>query len=201
MPSRCSWCGDDPLYVDYHDSIWGRPVASSRELFAKLCLDGQQAGLSWITVLRKQKNYEQLFFGFDPEKIITLTDADIETLMQNPGIIRNRLKVNSIIRNARAYLAMRDRGMAFNRFIWQFVDGEPVQNEWRTLSEVPVNTPRSDAMSIALKKQGFNFVGSTICYAFMQAVGLVNDHLTGCHCHEACRTEGQAFTIDTRPNN
>ncbi len=193
--ARCSWCGTDPLYVAYHDNVWGRPVLDGRELFAKLCLDGQQAGLSWITILRKQANYEAAFFNFDPEKIARMTEADIEQQLQNPGIVRNRLKVNSIVRNARAYLAMAEKGIDFASFLWQFVEGRPVQNQWQAMSEVPANTPQSDQMSKALKKAGFNFVGTTICYAFMQAVGLVNDHLTTCHCYEACQSAGAQVRI------
>lgn len=192
---RCPWCGNDALYVHYHDTVWGRPVADSRELFAKLCLDGQQAGLSWITILRKQPHYEAAFHGFDPERIVRMTDADVERQLQNPGIVRNRLKVQSILRNARAYLAMAEHGVEFNRFLWSFVDGRPIINHWATMSEVPSCTAVSDRLSRALRQQGFNFVGSTIVYAFMQAVGMVNDHLVGCAAHASCARLGDDFAI------
>ena len=182
-PIRCGWVSSHPLYQEYHDTQWGRPVLDDQELFAKLCLDGQQAGLSWFTILQKQKNYEKAFFNFDPHKIIQLTESDVEDLLQNPGIVRNRLKVNSIIRNAKAYLNITQE-QSFCDFIWQFTDHKTIVNQWQRLDQVPVTTPESDAMSKALKKAGFNFVGSTICYAFMQAVGMVNDHTVDCHCYE-----------------
>ena len=184
---RCPWCGTDPLYVHYHDTVWGRPEYDDQALFEKLCLDGQQAGLSWITILRKQESYRQAYAGFDPEQIVRFDEDDIARLMADPGIIRNRLKVHSIIRNARGFLALRDQGISFSEFLWQFVDGRPIQNRWQTLAEVPVTTPESEAMSKALKKAGFNFVGPTIVYAFMQATGMVNDHLVSCHAHTECR--------------
>lgn len=183
---RCGWCGTDPLYVHYHDSVWGRPVSSDQELFEKLCLDGQQAGLSWITILRKQANYEAAFDGFDPEKIVRYDEARVAELLANPGIIRNRLKVESIIRNARAFLAFREADRSFSEFLWSFVDHRPIQGVWRVLADVPVTTPEAEALSRALKKRGFNFVGPTIVYAFMQAVGMVNDHLWHCPQHEPC---------------
>ena len=182
-PIRCGWVSSHPLYQEYHDTQWGRPALDDRELFAKLCLDGQQAGLSWFTILQKQKNYEKAFFNFDPHKIIQLTESDVEDLLQNPGIVRNRLKVNSIIRNAKAYLNITQE-QSFCDFIWQFTDHKTIVNQWQRLDQVPVTTPESDAMSKALKKAGFNFVGSTICYAFMQAVGMVNNHTVDCHCYE-----------------
>lgn len=177
---RCPWCGNDPLYVAYHDEVWGRPVRSSRELFAKLCLDGQQAGLSWITILRKMPAYELAFDQFDPDKIAAYTEEDIQVRLQNAGIVRNRLKIESIIRNARGYLALAEEGRDFGEFLWQFVDNVPRINHWQTFAEIPTLSPESEAMSKALKKRGFNFVGPTICYAFMQAVGMVNDHLLDC---------------------
>jgi DNA-3-methyladenine glycosylase I len=177
---RCPWCGSAPDYITYHDQVWGRPVADSRQLFEKLCLDGQQAGLSWITILRKQANYQQAFDQFNPERIARYTDADVERLLQNPGIVRNRLKVQSIIRNARSYLAMQAAGDDFSRFLWAFVEGRPIINELHHFKDIPVVTLEAQAMSKALKQRGFNFVGPTICYAFMQAVGMVNDHLVGC---------------------
>ncbi len=182
----CSWCGTDPLYRHYHDTVWGRPVRDDQELFAKLCLDGQQAGLSWITILRKLQHYEQAYDHFDARKIVYYDQAKIDTLMQNPGIVRNRLKVESIIRNAKGYLAIQESGQSFSEFIWQFVDGVAIQNRWPDMASVPAVTAESEAMSKALKKAGFNFVGPTICYAFMQAVGLVNDHLITCPQWQPC---------------
>jgi DNA-3-methyladenine glycosylase I len=181
---RCSWCGDDPLYVQYHDEDWGVPVYDDRQLFAKLVLDGAQAGLSWITILRKQENYWQAFDQFDPEKIARYDEAKIAELLQNPGIVRNRLKVNSAVKNARGYLQIQEEHGSFSDFLWQFVDGKPIQNKWLTLSEVPAETKESQAMSKALKQQGFTFVGPTIVYAFMQAVGMVNDHVVSCFRYE-----------------
>ena len=188
---RCPWCGTDPLYVHYHDTVWGRPEYDDQALFEKLCLDGQQAGLSWITILRKQESYRQAYAGFDPEQIVRFDEDDIARLLADPGIIRNRLKVHSIIRNARCFLALRDQGISFSEFLWQFVDGRPIQNWWQALAEIPVTTPESEAMSKALKKAGFNFVGPTIVYAFMQATGMVNDHLVSCHTHTECRQLAQ----------
>lgn len=182
--NRCSWVSNDAIYQEYHDKVWGRPVSDSQTLFAKLCLDGQQAGLSWITILKKQQNYEQAFFGFDPSKIVKLTDNDVESLMQNKGIVRNRLKINAIIKNARAYLEMEANGENFSEFIWGFVDHKVLTNNWQDMSEVPTSTEQSEAMAKALKKRGFSFVGTTICYAFMQAVGLINDHTMDCFCHK-----------------
>ncbi|GAB4278409.1 MAG: DNA-3-methyladenine glycosylase I [Candidatus Promineifilaceae bacterium] len=177
---RCPWCGDDPLYVAYHDEEWGVPVYDDKLLFAKLILDGAQAGLSWITILRKRENYWQAFDRFDPEKIARYDAAKIAALLQNPGIVRNRLKVEAAVKNARGYLNIQEKHGSFSDFLWQFVGGEPVQNAWPSLAQLPTETAESRAMSKALKKEGFNFVGPTICYAFMQAVGMVNDHLTTC---------------------
>ena len=184
---RCPWCGTDPLYVHYHDTVWGRPEYNSQALFEKLCLDGQQAGLSWLTILRKQENYRQAYAGFDPEQLVRFDDSDVARLLDNPGIVRNRLKVRSILNNARSYLKLKAQGHAFSDFLWQFVDGQPIQNRWRLFEEVPTETAESRAMSRALKKAGFTFVGPTIVYAFMQATGMVNDHLIDCHVHEVCR--------------
>lgn len=181
--NRCGWVSEDPLYQDYHDKVWGRPEYDAKQLFAKLCLDGQQAGLSWITILKKQQNYEQLFAGFEPSLIAEFDQDRVEALMLEPGIVRNRLKINSIIKNAKAYLAFVEQGNDFSAFLWSFVGGTPKVNQFTSLSQVPAQTPESEAMSKALKKLGFNFVGPTICYAFMQAVGMVNDHTTDCHCH------------------
>lgn len=184
---RCPWCGEDPLYQTYHDHVWGRPVYDDRELFEKLCLDGQQAGLSWITILRKQQSYHEAYDGFDPHKIIRYDANKCEALMQNSGIIRNRLKIQSVIKNAAGYLEFERQGQSFSEFLWGFVGGEPVQNCFQTMDEVPTQTDASLAMSKALKKRGFTFVGPTICYAFMQAVGMVNDHLQTCDQWETCR--------------
>ncbi|OEY66208.1 DNA-3-methyladenine glycosylase I [Marinobacter sp. X15-166B] len=187
--ARCHWCGTDPLYVAYHDQVWGRPEYDDRTLFEKLCLDGQQAGLSWITILKKQHNYQQAYDQFDPERIAGYGEEKIAELLQNSGIVRNRLKIESIIRNARSYLQLQQQGQSFSDFIWAFVDGEPVQNRWQTQAEVPVYTPAAEALSRALKQKGFNFVGPTIVYAFMQAVGMVNDHLLSCPAHQPCAAE------------
>ncbi|WP_298444573.1 DNA-3-methyladenine glycosylase I [uncultured Ferrimonas sp.] len=184
--NRCSWCGDDPQYVAYHDTQWGKPVHNSRELFEKLCLDGQQAGLSWLIILRKTDNYRAAFDGFDPNKIAQYDEDKVDQLLQNPGIVRNRLKVNSIIKNARAYLALEAQGIEFAEFIWGFVDGNQVVNSWQQTSDIPATSAESEAMSKALKKAGFNFVGPTITYAFMQACGLINDHLVGCPSRDQC---------------
>ena len=192
---RCGGVGEDQIYLDYHDYVWGRPVYDCQELFAKLCLDGQQAGLSWITILKKQKTYEAAYANFDPEVIAKFDDAKVEDLLQDKGIVRNRLKVNSIIKNARAYMAnfsdtKGEQGDNFSAFLWSFVGGSPIVNHFNTMEEIPVQTPESEAMSKALKKMGFNFVGPTICYAFMQAVGMFNDHATYCFCYDKCNKEG-----------
>lgn len=184
---RCPWCGTDPLYVHYHDTVWGRPERDDQALFEKLCLDGQQAGLSWITILRKQESYRAAYDGFDAERIIQYGDEKIAELLSDPGVIRNRLKVHSIIKNARGYLDIRENEGSFSDFLWSFVDGSPVQNRWASMSEVPVSTAESEAMSKALKRKGFTFVGPTIVYAFMQATGMVNDHLIHCPQHQACQ--------------
>ncbi|MEP1215550.1 MAG: DNA-3-methyladenine glycosylase I [Marinobacter sp.] len=184
---RCPWCGDDPLYMDYHDNVWGRPEYDDLALFEKLCLDGQQAGLSWITILKKQESYRAAYDHFDPQRIARYDDSKIESLLQDPGIIRNRLKVKSIIRNARGYLDLQEQGHSFSNFLWSFVGNAPIQNHWDNIGQVPIYTPEAEAMSRALKQQGFNFVGPTIVYAFMQAVGMVNDHLTCCPQHSVCR--------------
>ena len=177
---RCQWCGDDPIYVDYHDHEWGVPCYDPLTLFEFLNLEGAQAGLSWITVLKKREHYRKVFDGFDPVKMAEYDDIKISSLLGDPGIIRNRLKVNAFISNARVYLEMESRSESFADYIWGFVDGQPVINQWESLSALPANTVVSDAMSKDLKKHGFKFVGSTICYAFMQACGMVNDHETGC---------------------
>lgn len=180
LQKRCSWVTNDPLYIDYHDKEWGNPQYDSLKLFEKICLEGQQAGLSWITVLKKRDEYRRCFFNFEPQKIIQLTAADIESLLENKGLIRNRLKLNSIVKNAHAYLAMQSNNEDFSQFIWSFVNGKPIINHFNDISEVPVSTEISDRMSKALKKRGFSFVGTTICYAFMQSMGLVDDHFENC---------------------
>lgn len=180
---RCWWCGDDELYQHYHDHEWGVPVHDERDLFEFLCLEGAQAGLSWITILRKRENYRRLFDQFDFHKIASYDENKIASLLQDPGIVRNKLKVNGFVKNARAYLNLLDAGLTLNHYIWDYVDGEPLQNNRQTMGDIPGNTPLSDAMSKDLKKRGFTFVGSTICYAFMQAAGLVNDHLIDCYRH------------------
>ena len=177
---RCWWCGDDPLYQSYHDNEWGVPVHDDRDLFEFLCLEGAQAGLSWITILRKREHYRLVFDEFDAEKIARYDDAKIASLLGDAGIVRNRLKVNGFVKNARAYLALLDEGLSLDSYLWEFVDGRTIQNNCSSPKHVPANTPVSDAMSKDLKKRGFTFVGTTICYAFMQAAGLVNDHLSDC---------------------
>lgn len=180
MKKRCEWCGTDPLYVAYHDEEWGVPVHDDRRLFEMLVLEGAQAGLSWATILKKREAYREAFDHFDPEKISRYTSKKIEKLLSNPGIVRNRLKIESAVRNARAFLEVGGEFGSFDRYIWRFVGGRPVSNRWRTLKDLPAATPQSAAMSKDLKKRGFNFVGSTICYAFMQSVGMVNDHVVDC---------------------
>ena len=186
---RCGWCGDDPLYVRYHDREWGRPLKNEHRLFEFLILEGAQAGLSWITVLRKRENYRTAFDNFDPQKVARYDAAKIQELLLNEGIIRNRLKISSAIRNAKAFLQVQKEFGSFSKYIWSFSESQVIQNKWRTLKEVPASTALSDAISKDLKKRGFNFVGSTICYAFMQAVGIVNDHLSGCFRHRECGGE------------
>ena len=176
---RCAWSGGSPEYIRYHDEEWGVPVHDDRILFEFLILEGAQAGLSWSTILNKRAGYRKAFVDFDPERVARFTTRQISALLDNEGIVRNRLKIESTVRNARAFLEIRDQIGSFDTYIWRFVDGAPIQNAWRS-GEVPAQTAESDAMSKDLKKRGFNFVGSTICYAFMQAVGMVNDHLVDC---------------------
>ena len=181
---RCWWCGDDELYQQYHDLEWGVPVHDDRELFEFLCLEGAQAGLSWITILRKREHYRKVFDRFDAHKIVHYSDSKIAELLQDPGIVRNRLKVNGFVKNARAYLELQQQGLTLDAYLWDFVDGKPLQNNRKSMQDVPATSAVSDAMAKDMKKRGFTFVGSTICYAFMQAAGLVNDHLTGCFRHQ-----------------
>lgn len=178
--SRCTWACSDILNMHYHDQEWGVPLRDSEKLFELLNLEGMQAGLSWITVLKKRENYRQSFYQFKPEKIIRYSEKKIESLMENPGIIRNRLKINSIIQNARAYLELQEAGIDFSEYLWNFVDDKPIINSWKTHAQIPSKSPLSDQLSKDLKKRGFKFVGSTICYAFLQAAGLINDHTTHC---------------------
>jgi DNA-3-methyladenine glycosylase I len=178
--ARCPWPGDDALYVAYHDEEWGVPVYEDQPLFAKLLLDGAQAGLSWITILRKRENYYAAFDDFDPEKMARYDDAKIAELLANPGIVRNRLKVNAFVKNAQAYLKLQEELGSFSDYLWDFVEGAPIVNSWKTMADLPTTSTEADAMSKDLKKRGFSFVGPTICYAFMQAVGMVNDHTVDC---------------------
>ena len=182
--SRCGWVTEDQIYVDYHDCEWGVPIYDERLLFEFLILEGMQAGLSWLTVLKKRENYRACFDNFNAEKIVKYKPEKIKTLLANPGIIRNRLKVKAIVSNAKAFLEVKEEWGSFADYIWHFVDGQPIQNRWRERKQVPATSAISDRMSKDLKKRGFNFVGSTICYAFMQAVGMVNDHLTTCFRHK-----------------
>jgi DNA-3-methyladenine glycosylase I len=177
---RCSWCGSDPLYVEYHDREWGEPVHDERKHFEFLLLETQQAGLSWITILRKREAYRKAFAGFDPEKVARFTEARVEKLLLDPSIVRNRRKIEGAVKNARAFLSVEEEFGSFDRYLWRFVDGRPVVHSARSLSELPVTTPLSDSVSADLKARGFAFVGSTTIYAHLQAVGLVNDHLVSC---------------------
>jgi DNA-3-methyladenine glycosylase I len=185
--SRCPWPKNDPLYIAYHDEEWGVPEYDDRALFEKLVLDGFQAGLSWITILRKRENFRHAFDGFAPEKIARYRAAKVERLMGDQGIVRNRAKIEGTRLSARAWMKVMDTGPGFSKLLWDFVDGRPKTNHFRTTAEVPAETPTSLAMSKELARLGFKFCGPTVVYAFMQAVGMVNDHLVGCHRHEACR--------------
>ena len=179
---RCDWVDNSEIYTHYHDTEWGKPEFDSQKLFEKLCLEGQQAGLSWITILKKRENYRQAFFNFNPHKIAQMQATDIDTLMENSGLIRHRKKLEAIVRNAQAYIAMEANGEDFSQFIWSFVGGKPRINDVPNSAIIPTKTVTSLAMSKALKQKGFVFVGETICYAFMQSVGLVDDHLNACWC-------------------
>lgn len=186
-PARCPWCGDDPLYVKYHDEEWGVPVHDDRTLFEFLVLEGAQAGLSWLTILRKRENYRRAFAGFDAEKVAKFGEKDVARLLGDAGIVRNRLKISAAITNARLFLETSARYGGFGKFMWGFVDGKPLVNRFASLEEIPASTAVSDAISKELKRIGFKFVGSTIVYSHMQATGMVNDHLTSCHRHGECR--------------
>jgi DNA-3-methyladenine glycosylase I len=182
---RCAWCGVEPYYVDYHDTEWGVPLHDERALFEFLILEGAQAGLSWSTILKKREGYRRAFDDFDVERIARYDDADVARLLADAGIVRNRLKVAATIVNAQATLAIREQFGGLDAYFWRFVDGQPIQNAWRELAEVPASTPLSDRISRDLKQRGFKFVGSTIIYAHMQATGMVNDHLIDCFRHRA----------------
>jgi DNA-3-methyladenine glycosylase I len=188
---RCGWAGEDPTYVAYHDTEWGVPVYDDRLLFEFLVLEGAQAGLSWITILRKRDAYRKAFAGFDPEKVARFNAKKVEALMQDAGIVRNRLKIESAIKNARAFLKLQEELGSFSDYQWGFVDGKPVQNRFASMKEIPPRSPVSDALSKDLKKRGFNFVGSTIIYAHMQAVGMVNDHIDACFRQTPCSKLGK----------
>ncbi|HEY4404569.1 MAG TPA: DNA-3-methyladenine glycosylase I [Xanthobacteraceae bacterium] len=188
---RCPWAGQDPLYVAYHDTEWGVPEFDDRALYEKLMLDGFQAGLSWITILRKRDNFRRAFDGFAPEKIVRYTPAKIERLMQDAGIVRNRMKIEGAVLSARAYLDVMDKEQGFARLLWDFLDGRPKVNAFRNTKQIPAETPLSQQISKELKRRGFKFCGPTIVYAFMQAVGMVNDHLVSCHRHAALQMAGK----------
>jgi len=183
MKKRCGWCTTDPVYIEYHDQEWGRPLHDDRLLFEFLILEGAQAGLSWLTVLRKRENYRKAFDCFDPVKVARYDERKIKQLLNNEGIIRNRLKIAATINNAKAFLDVQKEFRSFDKYLWSFVDGKPRKNHFKHFKMLPVQTPQSQAMSRDLKKRGFRFVGPTICYALMQAVGMVNDHTTDCWCY------------------
>jgi DNA-3-methyladenine glycosylase I len=186
--TRCAWVGADPLYVSYHDKEWGVPVHDDRLLFEFLVLEGAQAGLSWLTILRKREGYRRAFSGFDPAAIAAFGPEEIDRLLADPGIVRNRLKIGSAIANARAFLRVQEEYESFDAYVWGFVGGEVIHNEWRTMGEIPAKTPEAEHMSLDLKKRGFRFVGPTICYAHMQATGMVNDHTVDCFRYEELKT-------------
>ncbi len=185
MKKRCGWSTSDLLYLEYHDSEWGVPVHDDRKLFEMLILEGAQAGLSWITILKKRENYRKAFDNFDAAKIARYDTRKKRRLLANAGIVRNRLKIDAAIGNARAFLLIQKEFKSFDTYIWQFVGGKPKQNRWKSLKEIPPKTAESDAMSKDLKNRGFKFIGSTICYAFMQATGMVNDHIVSCYRHKS----------------
>jgi len=183
MRVRCSWCGDDPLYVRYHDSEWGVPLHDDRRLFEFLVLEGAQAGLSWTTILKKRENYRQAFEGFDPQRVADYRQEQVDAILANPGIVRNRLKIASAVGNAKVLLEIQENYGSFDAYLWDFVDGRPKQNRWKSIKEIPAETSASRALSKDLVRRGCSFVGPTICYAFMQAVGMVNDHVVECFRH------------------
>ena len=183
---RCIWCGDDPVYQQYHDQEWGVPCREDKKLFEFLCLEGAQAGLSWITILRKREAYRRAFADFEVEKVAAFTDKDVQRCLQDAGIVRNRLKIKSAISNARLFIDMQREFGRFSHYLWAYVDNSPITNHWASHSEIPPNTVLSDAIAKDLKARGFKFFGTTICYAYLQAMGLVNDHCIDCYRHQAC---------------
>ncbi len=193
---RCAWCGDDPLYVRYHDMEWGVPLHEDHKLFEFLVLEGAQAGLSWITVLKKRPRYRSAFSHFDPEKVARFDGDKIKALLADPGLIRNRLKIEAAVRNARVFLAVVDEFGCFDPYLWRFVDGRPIQNAWRRHGDIPTQTELSMKLSKDLRSRGFTFVGPTICYAFMQAVGMVNDHTTDCFRHSQITSSAKVTPRD-----
>lgn len=184
MKTRCDWCGEDPLYIAYHDEDWGVPVHDDRKLFEMLILEGAQAGLSWLTILKKRENYRKAFDNFDFVKVAYYSDVDRQRLLEDSGIVRNRLKIDSAIKNAQGVLAIIEEFGSLDMFLWRYVEGIPQQNTWKSAADLPARTETSDMMSKELKKRGFNFVGPTICYALMQSIGMVNDHTVNCFRHE-----------------
>jgi len=189
VQTRCSWCGTDPLYQAYHDHEWGVPVHNDQRLFEILILEGAQAGLNWLTILRKRDRYRQAFDGFNPERIASYDSKHIARLLADPGIVRNRRKIEAVIKNAQAFLTVQERQGGFDAFLWGYVDGRPLQNAWQSVTGIPAYTSEAERMSHDLKKLGFTFVGPTICYAFMQAVGMVNDHIIECFRHRECERQ------------
>jgi len=191
MKTRCEWCGSDPLYIAYHDDEWGVPLHDDQLLFEFLILEAAQAGLSWLTILKKRENYRKAFHAFDRERIARYKEADVARLLADSGIVRNRLKIESAIKNARGVLEIQEEYGSLDSYLWRYVDGIPKQNTWNSMAEIPATTELSDMMSKDLKQRGLNFVGSTICYAFMQAVGMVNDHTTSCFRHKEVKKLAQ----------
>ncbi|WP_299199502.1 DNA-3-methyladenine glycosylase I [uncultured Amphritea sp.] len=195
MCYRCAWATATELEQQYHDQVWGVPQTNDQQLFEYLILEGAQAGLSWRTILQKREGYSRLYEGFDPATVAAFTPEKIEQMLLDPGIVRNRLKVNASVKAARIFLELAAKHGSFAHYIWQFVDGQPIQNSWSSLKQVPAETDQSRAMSKALKKAGMTFVGPTICYAYMQATGMVNDHETDCIRYQPCRELGESFTL------
>ena len=191
MKCRCEWSGNNPLYIAYHDEEWGVPAHDDRHLFEMLLLEGAQAGLSWLTILKKRENYRKAFHSFDPEKVAAYSERDVQRLLSDSGIVRNRLKIEAAIKNARGIRTIQEEYGTLAVFLWRYVDGTPRQNNWKSMAELPTRTPQSDAMSKDLKRRGFNFVGPTICYSFMQAIGMVNDHVVDCFRHAEVKQMAQ----------
>lgn len=195
MTARCPWCKDDELYCQYHDTEWGVPLSDDQQLFEFLSLESAQAGLSWITILRKRENYRAAYKQFDINKVARFNAANVEKLLANPGIVRNRAKIEASIHNAKLFINIQQQYGSFAEFYWRYVDGQPLQNKRRSLKEVPATTELSDTIARDFRKLGFKFLGSTTIYAFMQATGMVNDHIVSCHRYETCRELGQGFTV------